>query len=124
MKEGFVTLLAESYGNVSHTCDRMNVSRAGAYGHRVEDEAFRDAWDAAVVLGIEKLEDEAVSRAVGGSDTLMMFMLKAAKPDKYRERRETIGTMQHAGAGGAALPQAVVNVNIAPGVRHTDPNEV
>lgn len=37
-------------------------------------------------LGVEALEDEARRRAFGGSDLLMMFMLKSAKPDRYRDR--------------------------------------
>lgn len=122
-KEEFCRILAESYSNVTHTCEKMAISRTCAYANRYEDEGFRDAWDAAVTLGIEKLEDEAVARAVGGSDTLLIFMLKGAKPDKYRERRETLGTVAHTGAGGTLLPQAVVNVNIT-GSTPADPTEV
>ena len=39
-----------------------------------------------MTLGVEGLEDEARRRAFGGSDLLMMFMLKAARPDRYRDR--------------------------------------
>ena len=44
--------------------------------------AFADAREAA----IEHLEDVARRRAVEGSDTLLIFLLKAARPSVYRER--------------------------------------
>ena len=64
--------------------------------------------------GGEKLEDEAVRRGVEGvergiyhngkriateceySDTLLIFLLKGAMPEKYRERRETMHTISPA----------------------------
>jgi hypothetical protein len=106
---------------VTHVCAKLGFSRMCAYGNRAEDDAFREAWDAAVMLGIEKAEDECMSRAIGGADTLLMFILKAAKPDKYRERRETIAQMTHQGPGGQPLAlQAVVNVQIGNGAADVD----
>jgi hypothetical protein len=51
-----------------------------------QDPDFAAAWEDAMTLGVEGLEDEARRRAFGGSDLLMMFMLKAARPDRYRDR--------------------------------------
>lgn len=78
-----------------------------AYRWRESDPDFAAAWDKAKAAGIEALEDEALRRAFEGtdkpvfylgaevgtireySDTLAIFLLKGAKPEKYRERTET-----------------------------------
>lgn len=104
----FLDALAE-YGNVSAACRVAKVSRETVYRHKREDATFALAWDEAAVLGVESLEDEARRRAFKGvrkpvyqkgelvgyvqeySDTLMIFLLKAHKPEKYRERHEFSG---------------------------------
>jgi hypothetical protein len=82
------------------------------YLWREEDEAFRAQWDKARDLGADALEDELMRRAKNGtlkpiyqgghlvgrvreySNTLGIFLLKGAKPEKYRDnvhvRSETI----------------------------------
>jgi hypothetical protein len=50
---------------------------------RSEDPDFAEDWADAVEAGTDYLEDEAVKRAVKKSDPLMMFMLKARRPEKY-----------------------------------------
>lgn len=47
------------------------------------DANFARDWDEAVEQGTDYLEDEATIRATKKSDPLMMFMLKARRPDKY-----------------------------------------
>jgi hypothetical protein len=64
------------------------------YDWREADAEFAAAWDAALGLGGDALEDEAIRRAMNGSDYLMVFMLKALKPEKYRER-STVDINQH-----------------------------
>lgn len=61
------------------------MTRKSAYEHRQNDPAFAADWNNAIEEGIEGLEAEAISRARRMSDTLMIFMLKAHKPEKYRE---------------------------------------
>jgi hypothetical protein len=73
-------------GNVSDTCRTLDLHRASIYDWRRDDAEFAAAWDEAVALGAEGLEDEARNRAINGSDILLIFMLKALKPEKYRER--------------------------------------
>ena len=109
-KEEFVRLL-EKHGSVTHVCDMMGISRTCAYAHRREDEPFKVAWDAAYDLGGFALLDEAHKRAIGGSDTLMIFLLKGHFPEKFRERRETLGTMQHTGPGGGPI-QARASITV------------
>lgn len=73
------------------------------YKTRNTDEAFKQAWQEAAEIGTEMLEQEAARRAYHGvlepvfykgeecgqvrkySDTLMIFLLKARKPEKYRD---------------------------------------
>lgn len=73
------------------------------YKRRREDEAFRRAWHAAANLSTPLLEQEAQRRAFHGvdkpiyqkgelvgyerrySDTLLIFLLKGRRPDKYRD---------------------------------------
>lgn len=61
-------------------------SRTALYKWRQEDPEFAAAWKEAYDLGIDAMEDEAKKRAMRDSDLLMIFMLKAARPEVYRER--------------------------------------
>jgi hypothetical protein len=118
-------------GCATAACRAAGISRVTAYAWCRRDPEFRAAWDIALAIGADALEDEARRRAMGWdepvfhdgrqigvvrrySDTLLIFLLKGLKPEKYRERRETIGSVQHKGTDGATLaPAAVVNVAIA-----------
>lgn len=80
--------------------------RQALYEIRGRDQAFADAWDAAVEAGVQVLEQEAMRRGVVGyerpvfqggvevgrvteySDHLLTFLLKAKRPVLYRERHE------------------------------------
>lgn len=76
-------------GNVTVASQIAGVARNSLYQWQADDPDFAEAWQAALVLGTAAIEDEVNRRAmgVGGSDILLMFMLKALKPEKYRERR-------------------------------------
>lgn len=50
---------------------------------RDADENFKRDWEEAEEEGTQFLEDAATERAIDKSDPLMMFMLKARKPEKY-----------------------------------------
>jgi hypothetical protein len=80
----------------------------GAYRLKHEDPQFSEQWDVAQKLGEDAMEDEARRRAIEGveqpiykngevvgrridySDILMIFLLKGAKPEKYKDRVENI----------------------------------
>ncbi len=98
----FLTKLAET-GNVSTSCRAAKIERSTAYRLRWSDETFKTAWDEALDIATGLLEDEAWRRAEQGwlepvfqkgdkvgevrkfSDTLLIFLLKAHNPKKYRE---------------------------------------
>jgi len=61
------------------------------------DPSYAAAYQEARKIAGDMLEAEAFRRAFGGSDTLVIFLLKAHKPELYRER------LEHTGPGGAEL---------------------
>lgn len=93
--------------NVTKAVEKAGIERSTAYEASADDEAFAEMWARAKAIGAEVLEDEAVHRACEGwdepsiyqgkvgdsvrkfSDTLLIFLLKGAMPEKYRERHES-----------------------------------
>jgi hypothetical protein len=98
----FLAALRRS-GVVRSACRAARVGRSTAYRHRDTDPAFAAAWDRALETAVDALELEARRRAVEGversvfhagkqvgiihdySDTLLIFLLKANRPEKYRD---------------------------------------
>lgn len=104
-KEPFLAALEES-ANIALSAKIARVHRSRVYAHRDENEEFEQAWDEALEIGIATLEVELRRRALHGtakpfffqgekcgsmqeySDVLGMFLLKAHRPDVYRDRSE------------------------------------
>lgn len=105
-KVAFLAALVETC-SVAHACKAVDINRCTAYRWRDAEPEFARAWDSAKDLGVEILEDEAVRRAYEGvlqqtltkdgkeiatrteySDTLLIFLLKGNRPNKYRERMD------------------------------------
>jgi hypothetical protein len=136
-KERFLEHLALT-GNVSKSAEYASTARPFVYELKRSDPAFAAAWDDALLQYAERLEDEADRRAVEGcvrkkfdkgipvidpvtnvqyeereySDTLLIFRLKALKPDVYAERSKNEHTGKDGGAieisgFGAALAEAI-----------------
>jgi hypothetical protein len=87
-KEEFFNVLADG-GSVTAAASAIGVTRQAVYQLRKTDAQFAVDWDDAIEAGTDILEDEAVKRAKNHSDTLLIFLLKARRPDKYKERSET-----------------------------------
>lgn len=101
-REKFLDSLAKT-GNVSKSAKAIGVSRQAIYSLKKSDTEFSDLWDDALETGLDALEEEARRRAYQGtlkpiyqqgkkvgqvrefSDTLMIFLLKGGRPQKYRE---------------------------------------
>ena len=83
-------LAAMSSGqSVTAAADTAAINRWTIYRWRKEDEDFAEAMARAQEEGIDRLEDHARQRAMDAerpSDALTMFLLKAHRPVKYRER--------------------------------------
>ena len=102
-RQAFLAALAET-ANVLKSSELTKIARRMAYDWRAADPDFADAWERALDIGADALEDEAVRRAVEGvdepvfyqgeavgvvrkySDTLLIFLLKGRRPEKYRDR--------------------------------------
>ena len=90
---------AQRSGNAIGTaCARVGIGRTTLHDWRAADPAFVARVDEAIAYGTDVLEDVARDRAVRVSDTLLIFLLKARRTDKYRE------TTRHEHAGDANNP--------------------
>jgi hypothetical protein len=92
-----------AWGNVSRAAKKAKIARKTAYAAREKDPQFKSEWDDALKTACDGMEEEARRRAVEGSkkpiyfngkvvghardysDVLLIFLLKAHHPEKYRE---------------------------------------
>jgi hypothetical protein len=102
-RSGFLEAF-EQTGMVSRACEAIGISRQTAYAERQRNEDFAVEWHDVEERVTETMEREAYRRAVEGvtepvvsagkhvtdvqsySDRLLEFMLKARRPEKYRDR--------------------------------------
>lgn len=102
-RAAFLKALADS-GNVSAAARAAKASRSRAYQLKAADPSFAAEWTDALESAIDALDAEARRRALDGvetphfhqgrvagtvrkySDPLLMFLLRAHRPDRYRER--------------------------------------
>jgi transposase-like protein len=113
----FLQAIIDHAGNVTAACAAAGISKRAAYDWREADPEFKEAWDDAVDLTTEALEQEVYRRAHDGceepvfyqgqmcgtirrySDTLAMFTLKARNPTKYRDNSK----LELGGANGGPI---------------------
>lgn len=74
-------------GRITVAAELIGHGRTALYDWKADDPDFAAAWEDAFTRAAESLEDEAVRRAMAGSDLLLIFLLKGLKPDRYRETR-------------------------------------
>ena len=114
-RQNFLMALRET-ANVSEAARRAGISRRRAYDVRDVDPVFAAAWKDAVETAIDTLEAEAWRRGKEGwdepvfyrgeiqrdaegkpvtirkySDRMLELLLKAHRPEKYRERYDVSG---------------------------------
>jgi hypothetical protein len=77
--------------------------RSTVYRERQRNEDFALAWAEAEEWVTEELEQEAKRRALEGSDTLLIFLLKAKRPLVYRESVK----LDHGGKIGVQVEEGV-----------------
>lgn len=121
-RQRFLDALAEG-ASVTAACQCLKIGRHTVYDWRASDAAFAKAWDAAIDIGTDALEDESVRRGKDGVkrpvyqggklagyvqeylDTLLMVTLKARPPEKFRDNA-------HASlSGGLKLEQLVAEAD-------------
>jgi hypothetical protein len=74
-------------GNITAACEAAGIGRRTWYDWIDADPAFAAAATAAHEGAIDSLEQEAYRRAKGGSDTLLIFLLKAQRRGQYGEQK-------------------------------------
>lgn len=84
-KRAFLAAYAQT-GNISYAAEAVGMHRNTHYRWLREDEDYVAAYEAAQFEVGDTLEAEAIRRAKENSDTLLIFLLKGFKPDKYKER--------------------------------------
>jgi hypothetical protein len=112
-------------GNVTTAAEAVGIDRGTVYKWQRRDSRFAAAMAAAEGEATERLEAEAWRRAVDGvarerplfswgkrvgtetireySDTLLVLLLKARKPETYRERVDLRGQLAHTGPDGGPI---------------------
>lgn len=103
-KTAFLAAYAE-VGNVTRAAEIAEVDRSMHYYWMANDPDYKDQFREAESQANDRLEQEARRRAVEGtqkpvfqggkqvgvvqeySDTLLIFLMKGAMPDKYKERQ-------------------------------------
>lgn len=109
-QSAFIEALADT-GSVDAACKAVNMSTVGAYHLRRQPEAesFRTAWEAALGLGVARVEDVVMDRALNGveeplysygkligtrrryNDRLLMFILRNRAPERFADGKRVSG---------------------------------
>jgi hypothetical protein len=118
-------------GNIRKTAELTKIERRTHYKWMDNDPSYKERFMEAHEDAIESLEAEALRRAVDGvekpvfgsggqgvgtvkvgsireySDTLLIFLLKGAKPEKYRDNAKVQleGSMNHTGNVQIFIPE-------------------
>lgn len=115
-KQVFFENLSKS-PNVSKAAKAAGYTRQWLYQLREQDPDFAKAWDDALASGLDAAEGELYRRAVNGtlrkvfyqdkeidvvreySDTLLIFLLKSHKPERYNQPLRN----EHTGKNGGPV---------------------
>lgn len=118
-KRAFLAAYARC-GNLSEAARQAGVSRLSHYDWLARDERYAEVFAQAEEIAGDYLEAVARHRATRGwlepvyyqgkkvgsvrrfSDTLLIFLIKGARPEKYREN----ATIRHTGPAGGAIQVA------------------
>jgi hypothetical protein len=117
-KRAFLAALQDC-GRITIACEKSHVPRRTVYNWRDDDKQFEKDWDKAIERAADVFEDEAIRRAYEGydepivyqgnitgsvkkySDTLLIFLLKGNKSDKYKDR----ASVDNTSSDGSMTPQ-------------------
>ena len=131
----FLSVLADT-ANVSAAAKAVGISRQAIYKTRSNDAEFAAEWDDVIETVIDNMESEVFRRAVKGtdkpiyyqgeqvttvkeySDALLMHLLKAHRPEKYRAKYHEAPPLPDGGEQGgvqfidvAEVPWAIDDIN-------------
>lgn len=92
-KAAFLDVLISSGGNVTRAAKLLGMTRQNVYLWTQNDPAFAELFNDALEAGTDNLEERAYVRAMDTSDRMMELLLKARRPEKYRENINLQGEM-------------------------------
>lgn len=82
----FLNTLIETGGNMSKAATLLGMTRHNVYRWVQSDPVFAELYEHALEHGTDNLEERAYVRAMDTSDRMMELLLKARRPEKYREQ--------------------------------------
>lgn len=91
-RPAFVEAIATE-GTIKQACAVAGISRQHAYRERQANEDFALAWHDAEEDLVDGLERKAVEVAMNGDTRMLEFLLKARRPETYRENMK----VEHSG---------------------------
>ena len=86
----FLTALSQTL-SVREACQIADVGVSTVYRHRSKNRRFRRLWDDAQEAAIQRLEDALYQRALAKDTVAGIFLLKGARPEKYRDNVAVTG---------------------------------
>jgi len=89
-------------GKIVEACHAVHLDHSMHYYWHRTDPDYAAAFAEAKAMAGERLEEEAIQRAYAGSDTLLIFLLKGAMPQKYGDK------VAHTGDKGGPMVVKVV----------------
>lgn len=77
-----------AYSNCGSIIEAARMTKIGRSRHYVwlDDPAYHSAFEVSHQLACVHLESEAAHRAMDGSDTILMFLLRHHRPNIYQDR--------------------------------------
>lgn len=118
-RPAFLNILSRT-GSISGAARAVGVSTAVVNTARKRDEQFDLQCQEAVQYAIEWLEQIAWERAAKHSDQLLIFLLKAHKPEVYNQATRT----EHSGPDGGPIPvKAYIGFDPSKWGAHTKPGD-
>jgi hypothetical protein len=85
--------------SIGAACKAAKIARRTYYYWRDDHPEFARLADDAIEDGTDAIEDNALNQAKHGAQTIMVLILKARRPEKYRDRFEA----QVSGPGGGPI---------------------
>jgi len=108
--EKFLAELKEG-ASVTEAAETAHIGRRTAYDYRAIDEDFASRWDDAIEARTDRLEVEGERRAMQGSDTLLMFLLRGRRRSVYGEKVEVNAQVQAVTSAELAAARAAADEN-------------
>ena len=71
--------------NVTAAAAISGIPRRSLYDLRADDETFAAKWDEALDASVDEVEEKAFRIAKDGDNQMIQFVLKAHRPERYRE---------------------------------------